>query len=53
MNLYDGGHRAKESIAWIEGLLQILDKAGYDHISEVIEKSDATEVSRMIREMLL
>lgn len=49
----DGVKAARESIAWIEGLLHVLEKIGYNHIDEVIQKADATEVSRMIRKALL
>lgn len=49
----DGVKAAQESIAWIEGLLQVLEKIGYNRIDEVIQKADAIEVSRMMREVLL
>ena len=48
----DGVKAARESIAWIEVLLGILDQVGHKKIEEVIGKGDAAESSRMLREVL-
>lgn len=36
-----------------KGYLNVLEKIGYKRIEEVIQKADATEISKMIREALL
>jgi xylose isomerase len=48
----DGVKAAKESIAWIKGLISVLEKIGDDKIMEVIKTGDATESSKLIREAL-
>lgn len=45
----DGVKAVKESISWIKGLRNVLEKIGGDKIGEIIQNGDATESSRMIR----
>jgi sugar phosphate isomerase/epimerase len=49
----DGVKAARESIGWVEALLDLLKKIGFSRIEEVIRGGDATEASRMIRESLM
>jgi xylose isomerase len=49
----DGVKAASESIAWIEGLFNLLDKIGRDNVAEVIANSDAMGASHLIREAML
>jgi xylose isomerase len=49
----DGVKAATESIEWIKGLLERIDKVGIDYISEVISKNDAIESSRFLRKIFL
>jgi xylose isomerase len=49
----DGVRAARESIGWVETMLELLEKIGYSRIEEVIRGGDATEASRMIRESIL
>jgi len=48
----DGVKAARESIAWVEKMLEILERIGTDKIEKIIRSGDATESSRMIREAL-
>ena len=48
----DGVSAAKESIAWIQGMLQALDHIGDQHLEQVIASADATEASRLVRTAL-
>ena len=49
----DGVGAATESIQWIKGLLDKIDKFGMDEIGDVISKNSAVESSRFLREMFL
>ncbi|MFH1026160.1 MAG: TIM barrel protein, partial [Nitrospirota bacterium] len=49
----NGVQAATESIGWIKGLLDKIDKTGLDHIGKVISKNDAIESSRMLRKIFL
>jgi xylose isomerase len=46
----DGIRAAEESIAWIQGLHDLLDDMGRSRVNKVIEEGDAMEASRMIRQ---
>lgn len=48
----DGVKAARESIAWVEKISELLKKIGYGKIEQIIKKGDATEASKMIREGL-
>jgi len=49
----DGVSAAKESIAWIQGMLDVLDRIGDEALEHVIASADATEASRLVRTALL
>lgn len=49
----DGIRTAEESIEWVKGMRKVLQNYGKDRILKVIHSGDATEVSAMMREMLL
>jgi xylose isomerase len=49
----DGVKAASESIAWIKGMLELVDSIGMDTIDAVIASADATEVSKMLRKAFL
>lgn len=42
-----------ESIQWLRAFRRVLDHAGTERITEVIRRGDATEASRLLREMML
>ena len=48
----NGLRAASESIAWIQGLLGLVDKIGRETIQQVIASGDAMSASKMIREAL-
>ncbi|MFN2153636.1 MAG: sugar phosphate isomerase/epimerase family protein, partial [Anaerolineae bacterium] len=49
----NGIRAATESIRWIQGLHDLLDRIGRDRIGQVVANGDAMEASAMIREALL
>lgn len=49
----NGIRAASESIAWIQGLHNLLDKIGRDRIAQVIASGDAMDASAMLRAALL
>lgn len=49
----DGRRAAEESIAWITGLNELLDKIGNERIAETIKTGDPIESSKMLREIFL
>jgi sugar phosphate isomerase/epimerase len=49
----NGLRAASESIRWIEGLHNLLDKIGREHIAQVVSSGDAMAASEMIRHALL
>ena len=49
----DGISAAKESIAWIQGMLEVLERIGDSEVERVIASADATEASRLVRTALL
>jgi len=49
----NGLRAASESIQWIQGLHDLIDKIGRDRIAQAIENGDAMASSQMLREALL
>jgi xylose isomerase len=49
----NGIRAASESIAWIQGLHNLLDKIGRDRVAQVIASGDAMDASAMLRGALL
>lgn len=49
----NGMRAAQESILWIQGLHQILDKIGRDRLSQAIDAGDAMAASALLREGFL
>ncbi len=49
----NGIRAASESIAWIQGLHNLLDRIGRDRIAQVIASGDAMDASAMLRGALL
>ena len=49
----DGIKAVKESIEWIKGLINIVDQIGEDRFETLIERGDATEISRVLRSVLI
>jgi len=49
----DGVRAATESIRWIEGLHDLLDKIGRERITQVVASGDAMDATAMVREALL
>lgn len=49
----NGVKAATESIEWIKGMIKLLDKIGYENITKIIDKDDATLASSLIRKVLL
>lgn len=49
----DGKRAAEESIAWITGLKELIEKTGYQRFEEIIKKGDPTEASKLLREIFL
>ncbi|MDD2764334.1 MAG: sugar phosphate isomerase/epimerase [Opitutaceae bacterium] len=49
----DGVKAASESIAWIKGAAELIDRIGMDRIGGIIERGDATEASALMREIVL
>jgi len=54
MNPYreDGIEAARECIAWVNGLRDLMFHIGYDNITEVIKTGDSTKISKMLREAI-
>jgi len=49
----DGVKAATESIAWLKGMIAIVERVGMKAIDELIRKADATEVSSFLRRCFL
>ena len=49
----DGVKAATESIAWIEGMMRIIERVGMKTVGELVRKADATEASGFLRECFL
>ena len=49
----DGVKAATESIAWIKGMMNLIERLGMQRLGEMIERGDATEVSALMREIIL
>lgn len=49
----DGIKAAKESIKWIKGLIGIIEKIGEERVETLINRGDATEISEVIRTVLI
>ncbi len=49
----NGVRAATESIRWIKGLQQLLDKIGREKIAAVIDSGDAMEATALVRQALL
>ncbi|MGI6113868.1 MAG: sugar phosphate isomerase/epimerase family protein [Mahellales bacterium] len=54
MNPYreDGIEAARESIAWVIGLRNLIDEVGYEKFTEVIKYGDPTKSSKLLREAI-
>ncbi len=46
----DGIKAVRESIAWIKGLMNLLENIGEGKIEKIIRQGDATEAAKMLRE---
>jgi len=44
---------ASESIAWLKGTAELIDRIGMDRLGGIIERGDATEYSKLMREIVL
>jgi len=55
MNPYreDGIKMAQESVDWVKGYYELIDRIGKERIEQVIKSGDATEMSKMMREVIL
>ena len=55
MNPYreNGIEVARESIAWMKGIANLIEETGRDKIYDVIKEGDPTKMSKMMREALL
>jgi len=49
----DGIRAAQESIDWVKGYYELIDRIGKERIEQVIKGGDATEMSKMMREAIL
>jgi len=49
----DGVRAASESIAWIKGASELVDRIGVARIGKMIDRGDPTEVSKFMREIVL
>ena len=49
----DGVRAVEESIAWIKGLYELLNRIDYQRIEKIIEEGDATQASEILRTSIL
>ena len=49
----DGSRAVKESIEWIKGIYELLDKIGNEGIEKTIREGDPTQTSALLRRALM
>jgi xylose isomerase len=49
----DGKEALEESILWLKGLNKIIDSCGMESLNDLVDRGEATEISRVMRRLLL